>query len=621
MSKISQYDPITDVQPNDLLVVVDVDDGSMASSGTTKKMTVSQLPGAVSSVNGQTGAVNLTAANVGADAAGAATGVANAIAAEIGAVNGIASLNSSGLAPQTQLAPVGSPAPSKYAGLLYGAVWGYPWQFWPDSYGVQGNGTLLSGVSISASSNQLTGMSSGATGQVVVVLGAGPTAGGLPSNLVATISGMSGTTGTLAANATTAVTGGYAVVFSDDTANMQTWMNRAYSYALAHDYARPVLPPLVFGLNGPTVKGGVNLGNTQIPVGAPPSTGQKIVIDLDCLGGVSDYHWQQVVPQLSGAVLLSALQGQTVDGTWGAPSVIGGPTQLGIGATDGGFANLVLKVRGNLGIACDYNPTMTGLDASSINIDGDTYTALALGSPAGVPLLSHANAKLLSTVGVGIAMPAVNNNDIANFRSMTIEGYGTAISSGEHFTAQKILANYCRTGLFVNNHNANNDGISIGLLSTGECGTVLTGAEPGTTARIPLSIGLMECESASGQTTVHISDTNNNFYGRVLIQDNTAGFNADGSPKLTITGAQNLEITCANLKRGLAVTPAVPAASTNFTNPYWRPVKAVITGGSGVVPTVDGLAVPAGTQFAIRSGGVINLGAYTGAPTWQWVTD
>jgi hypothetical protein len=74
MGKISQYASLTDVEDDDLLVVVDVNDTSMAASGTTKKMTIGQLPGgsgAVASVFGRTGTVtaqsgDYTAAQVGA---------------------------------------------------------------------------------------------------------------------------------------------------------------------------------------------------------------------------------------------------------------------------------------------------------------------------------------------------------------------------------------------------------------------------------------------------------------------------------------------------------------------------------------------------------------------------
>lgn len=46
MSKISQYTQAGTVTASDLLVMVDVSDTTMGSSGTTKKMTLSQLPGA-----------------------------------------------------------------------------------------------------------------------------------------------------------------------------------------------------------------------------------------------------------------------------------------------------------------------------------------------------------------------------------------------------------------------------------------------------------------------------------------------------------------------------------------------------------------------------------------------
>lgn len=47
MSKITQYTQITSVKPNDQLVVVDVNDTTMAPTGTTKNMLLSQFPGNV----------------------------------------------------------------------------------------------------------------------------------------------------------------------------------------------------------------------------------------------------------------------------------------------------------------------------------------------------------------------------------------------------------------------------------------------------------------------------------------------------------------------------------------------------------------------------------------------
>lgn len=78
MSKITEYGALTTPASNDVLPVVDVSDTTMASSGTTKKIAVSDLlaaagGGAVASVNGHTGTVVLAASDVGADASGAAS--------------------------------------------------------------------------------------------------------------------------------------------------------------------------------------------------------------------------------------------------------------------------------------------------------------------------------------------------------------------------------------------------------------------------------------------------------------------------------------------------------------------------------------------------------------------
>jgi hypothetical protein len=52
LSKISAYAAITSVQPDDLLVVVDVHDTSMAPAGTDKKMTLSQVPPGTGTASG-----------------------------------------------------------------------------------------------------------------------------------------------------------------------------------------------------------------------------------------------------------------------------------------------------------------------------------------------------------------------------------------------------------------------------------------------------------------------------------------------------------------------------------------------------------------------------------------
>lgn len=75
MGKITSYAELDSPADDDVLVIVDVSDQTMAPTGTTKKITVADLGGgaAVDSVNGETGVVVLDAAAVGAMPAGGGT--------------------------------------------------------------------------------------------------------------------------------------------------------------------------------------------------------------------------------------------------------------------------------------------------------------------------------------------------------------------------------------------------------------------------------------------------------------------------------------------------------------------------------------------------------------------
>ena len=80
MSKISGYPPITNVQPDDVLIAVDVHDITMAASGTDKKITLAQVHSpAVAVVNWVNAVTQYQADNTGATDASAA--ILNAIAA------------------------------------------------------------------------------------------------------------------------------------------------------------------------------------------------------------------------------------------------------------------------------------------------------------------------------------------------------------------------------------------------------------------------------------------------------------------------------------------------------------------------------------------------------------
>lgn len=148
MPRMDQYDVKATPAPADLVLIIDVEDGSQSPDGTTKLATVGSFPGgsgggAVSSVFGRTGAIvaqngDYTAAQVGADSAGAAAAAqAAAEAASIplaqkGAASGVATLDGSTRVPVAQIpqladyAPTGltgATAPTAYAG---GTLIGHP---------------------------------------------------------------------------------------------------------------------------------------------------------------------------------------------------------------------------------------------------------------------------------------------------------------------------------------------------------------------------------------------------------------------------------------------------------------------------------------------------------------
>ena len=82
MSKITDYAAITGLQPDDVLPIVDVHDTTMASTGTTKKIPVSQLDARYSSR--VVDWISVTAAPYSADPTGVAdstTAISNALSA------------------------------------------------------------------------------------------------------------------------------------------------------------------------------------------------------------------------------------------------------------------------------------------------------------------------------------------------------------------------------------------------------------------------------------------------------------------------------------------------------------------------------------------------------------
>lgn len=131
MPRMDQYDVKATPAPADLVLIIDVEDGSQSADGTTKLATVGSFPGgggggAVASVFGRTGVVaaqtgDYTAAQVGAVST-AAEGAANGVATLDGTTH-VPAAQIPQLAQYNPIGLTGAQTPTSYAG---GTVSGHP---------------------------------------------------------------------------------------------------------------------------------------------------------------------------------------------------------------------------------------------------------------------------------------------------------------------------------------------------------------------------------------------------------------------------------------------------------------------------------------------------------------
>ncbi len=321
MSKISAYTAITSVAGNDLLAVVDVDDTTMASSGTDKQIRLNQLYGNLApwqfpveaygakgdgryindgamtsgayvlSVAGLTAPAAPTLAHAGtggtilagtyqvevtyvnpygettasASASVTTTGststiTVNAPALQGGATAWYAYVTQAGGSSYTRQQPAG--APTVFGGPDTTPVLNLVLTAPPTSSGAQPP------VSNTTASNPFT---SADVGKYALVWFNGPA-----SWLFTTIAGFTDSAHVTLADAAPASVSGAGVAYgTDDTAAIRNALAAALAYTQAPGtgtYAEVVFRPVIYCLAAPAVLGGATLGNAQIPLPANSMT-------------------------------------------------------------------------------------------------------------------------------------------------------------------------------------------------------------------------------------------------------------------------------------------------------------------------------------------------------------
>lgn len=501
-----------------------------------------------------------------------------------------------------------------------------PWQFHVKKYGAKGDGKMLTDVGMTSGSKTLTSASASFTsadvGKSIMVNNAGPGGGSNPSGaLITTIATVTNaTTIALTAAASATVSAMTAVYGTNDTAAIQTAMaalSASPQFTSLPYYAELLFDPAVYVMSTYPVPGGSGTyGFAQIPLPVIDTTGTKTKPTV-VIRGTSDNStldfWQQGVPQLSGTCLLSMIEVTSYDGTYGAPSVIGGPT---ITAPFTHQFNNVLAVIDGISVVCPVNPGQIAYDFYLMcQFAIKTASADVFGSVTNSPTIQFTGSGPTNTRGLGLRVPTTGLNDRCDIDSLSIEGYYYGMIVDEHVAARRVAIIYTNTALYMSPPGGGqlSHAAWIGYASLEICNYCLY-VSGGGGSLFGLNIDVLDNE---GPVTTHIYDPSNALTGRI-------GILPSGSQSLPVSpivvGANNLEIISMAQTRGAVTAPSIPTSGTAFQNPFWHHASVNISGGTVSAIAVAGTTltgVTSGVVF-VPSGETIKL-TYSVAPSWNWI--
>jgi hypothetical protein len=495
-------------------------------------------------------------------------------------------------------------------------VAGFAHRAQPEDFGAKGDCKTILDATMSGGTSTLTSAAGGFVstdaGKKIMVRGAGPTSRG--GCLVADINTVNSATNvTLSASATGGIANGVATYGTDDTNAFKSALNQIVTDAINDlSYAAQlVLSAKEYMIAGAPVVGGSTAGNAQIPLPMIPTSGKKFVLSIQGpVDGSGFYHWKQIPPASSGAVIRSAMVGVTQDATWLAPSCIGGPTVL---PTDGGtapFSNMLIHLDG-FKIMAPRDPCFVGIDLHLVAQANIGTLACVVDASPNKSGLEGINASVSNQQGMGLRMPGFQNNDNTNIFSFGCEGFYYGIAIADHLTAQRLALIYCNTAIYTDPTGGPEHGTFIGYISCEACvtGLMCNGAAG---SKYPTTIERFDVEVSGGGFT--IDDANSALTGVIHY-----AHNASAAP--TLNGGTNIKVIDDNRYPGYVSSgaPAVPASTTALRNPFFRDAAVFISGGTVSQVTVDGQAtftasncmviVPNNKQIAIT---------YSSAPTWKW---
>ena len=604
MPKISAYTAITDVESNDLLVVVDVNDTTMAPAGTTKKMTVGQLIGPVTFTFGSSG---------GAPSAGTYT--AGAIATDQNGVLRVCTVS-------------GSPG-------TWARVGQAPDQFYVDDYGALGNGKVFTAGSGSSGSSAFHDTTndpfvSGDTGKVII---ANQGTGGSNTNpFTGTITYVSSSQVTLSANLGAAASAAPYIYGTDDTAAINNCLTAAAAYAEANQNKARVVFSARFYMLAALTQTTSPRQNCHIPLPFASATASKLYIDLVGTGfSPESQYWETEVPQLGGTVLVSAFTPPNQpDATYGQFAMVSVPNN-GSGQA-GSFCNAMYNLSG-ITLCMPWNAQTIGMDGlylAQMGIQNGRCAAFApvnfSGAAVGGPWLYNGSEYTTNDLATGFRFPTWGNNAFNFADYLSVEGISIGVDVAEHTSMQFLKVLYADRPIQISNTSISpvSHGITIQQASVEQSNHVVYVNNGDAGANVPIWIGLLDMES---QTTDHVNDPNSNLIGFI-------GYNSETAGHPVVSGGLNVRVIdmSKNLPGPWGGAPAAPgsgAAQQNLAYLYATiyasstgSISAVSVGQGTASMTSLGLTAGPGAIAAIR----VNPGAwyaltYSGTASTTWVLD
>lgn len=398
---------------------------------------------------------------------------------------------------------------------------------------------------------------------------------------------------------------------TDDTAAVNAAVAAAVTYAEAGPMMAVIeIPPGVCLLSGATTASSTNKGNAQIPLPVVATSGQKLTLVFRGLADASALpHWEQTTAQLGGSVLRSTIS-QDVDGTFGPPSVIGGPTPAqGYGASAGLFNNILVVVE-NLAISVPSNPKTMGLDFSGCaqmvvrNVSVNASTTPGSGEPT---LATHSAA-------VGLYATQTRGNDLVIIDNYSCEGMAVGMILSEHADVRGARIIYCNIGVDLLD---GTDCILIGYISVELC-KIFVQAEAIGGGKARVRIAQLDCEttdSGNFAMTHLISDPDDLIVGDIYVHEYDGG-TTHSDPN--VNGGNNARIINVARKGGAVTAPGMPSSGVALKNPFYRDAAVIVHGGTVSDLTVDGTSAGITSGSVIVPSGRSITPTYSAAPSWAW---